>query len=111
MLHVKHIILARSRKHFCDGKAKIFSVCIVELHITVKNITILGVENMLLWRIYVAGKNEMYFDLHVKCSVLTKFRIFEVKVPKFKFNGYKLKGVGLLLFQGKKEFGTPIISI
>ena len=69
---------------------------------------------MLLWRIYIAGNNELYFNLHVKCSILTKFRIsrlFKIKVPKIKFHAYKPKGVGLLLIQGIKEFGAPRISI
>jgi len=44
VLYVKRNILARSRNHFCDVKAKIRSVCIFELRVTVKNITILSVE-------------------------------------------------------------------
>ena len=90
------------------------SVCVVELHVTVQNITMLSDEKMLLWRIYVTGKNELYFDLHVKCSILTKFRIsrlLKIKVPKITFHRYKPKGVGLLPIQGKKEFGAPRISI
>jgi hypothetical protein len=51
------------------------SVCIVEVYVTVKNRTILSVEKLPLWRIYVAGNNELYFDLHAKSSILTKFRI------------------------------------
>jgi len=57
------------------------SVCIAELHVTVKNITILSVEKMLLWRIYVAGNNELYFDLHVKCSKFRISRLFKNKSP------------------------------
>jgi hypothetical protein len=90
------------------------SVCIVELHVTLRNITILIVEKMLLWRIYVTSNNGLYFDLHAKCPILTKFRIyrlFKIKVPKIKFRRYKPKGVGLLLIQGKKEFRAPRISI
>jgi len=46
VLYAEHIILARSHNHFCAGKAKMRSVCVVELHVTVKNITMLSDEKM-----------------------------------------------------------------
>jgi hypothetical protein len=30
---------------------------------------------MFLWRSQIAGNNETYFDLHVKCPIWTKFAI------------------------------------
>jgi hypothetical protein len=103
VLYVKLNIFARSRNRFCEKKTKMLSVCIIELHVTLRNITILSVEKMLLWRIYVTSNNEMDFDFHAKCPILTIFRI--------NFCRNKPKGVGLLLIQLKKELGAPRMSI
>jgi hypothetical protein len=58
------------RNHCCNGKETMLSVCIVQLHVTGKNVTILSsVRKMCLWRIYVVDNNENCLGLRVKCPI------------------------------------------
>jgi len=55
--------------------------CIVELHVTVNNITTFACyTTMFVWRNYVADSNKTNVGLHIKCSVVSydfnKIRVF-----------------------------------
>jgi hypothetical protein len=71
------------------------SVCIIEVHVTVDNITILSAAyKLLLWHICVTANSATYIGLHVKCllfcPIFTKLEASEqifIKVPSSKFHG------------------------
>jgi len=68
-------IVALSSNHCCSGKATTRSLCIVELmSLSTKQKINNSYTKVSSWRIYVAGKSEINFGLHVKCPrVLSVF--------------------------------------
>lgn len=52
--------------------------CIVEVHITFSNIEILCVaQDILSWRIYIAGDNKMYSGLRVNFAIFLYFELLD----------------------------------
>ena len=98
ILYVWLDVVARSRDHCCSGNAT-SSACIVKIPVTA-NVTILSYTEIYVWRIFIAGKNEIYVGLHVKClyifrPILTTFGIprqILIEVIDIKFRGYPSSG-------------------
>jgi hypothetical protein len=63
-------MMARLRSRSYKGNARMRSLCIAEMRVTVNNIKILGVaQKCLCGEIYVAGNGKTYLGIHVNCPV------------------------------------------
>jgi len=101
-MYIHCSIVLLSLNHCFNENATMLSVSIVELQVTVKNMTTLSVvQKKLLWQIYVSGNNKAYLILNSKdatfLSGFTKTRSFSTDVLKstnIKFHGNPSSGNG-----------------
>jgi hypothetical protein len=69
-LCIKHDIEGLSRYHSFNGNATIRSVCTVEVHITVNNITVLCVAKQYFMANLCFDMNKIYLGIHVMCTIV-----------------------------------------